>query len=492
MSRLTIYTDADGPTINRHIYGHFAEHLGHCIYGGLWVGEESPIPNTRGIRNDVVQMLKRLNIPNLRWPGGCFADDYHWRDGIGPREDRPRGVNTHWGQVVENNHFGTHEFMDLCDQLACEPYICGNVGSGTVQEMRDWLEYITFAGDSTLADERRRNGRTDPWTLTYWGVGNENWGCGGNMRAEVYADAYRQYATYCRHFDDHKLYRIAGGPTDTDYHWTEVLMREAAALMEGLSLHYYSILQWEDKKSATRFDESEWFALLEKALLIDTIIGGHSAIMDRYDPEKRVGLIVDEWGSWHAAEPGTNPAFLYQQNTLRDAILAGVTLHIFHAHCERVHMANIAQMVNVLQAMVLTDGANAIRTPTYHVFDMFKGHQDATRLPLLLQGQDYAFEGRTIPQISASASRSHKGEILITICNLNPGQGVDLRCELDGIKAARVTGQVLTARSIHAFNSFESPDTIVPAPFDGIGLNGDNLTISLPAMSVVALTVLSQ
>ncbi|MBI5960091.1 MAG: alpha-N-arabinofuranosidase, partial [Chloroflexi bacterium] len=339
MNRLTIYADGDGPTISRHIYGHFAEHLGRCIYDGIWVGENSPIPNTRGIRNDIVEALRRINIPNLRWPGGCFADDYHWRDGIGPREDRSSRVNTHWGNVTENNAFGTHEFMDLCAQLECEPYICGNVGSGTMQEMRDWLEYMTFAGDSTLANERRKNGQAEPWSLTYWGVGNENWGCGGNMRAEFYADEYRRYATYCRHFNEGKLYRIAGGPHDDDYHWTTVLMREAAARMEGLSLHYYSLIQWNDKKSATQFDESEWFTLLKKALFIDTLISQHSAIMDHYDPGKRVGLIVDEWGTWHAAEPGTNPAFLYQQNTLRDAVLAGVTFHIFHEHCDRVHMA---------------------------------------------------------------------------------------------------------------------------------------------------------
>jgi alpha-N-arabinofuranosidase len=489
MNRLTIYTDGNGPTISRHIYGHFAEHLGRCIYEGIWVGEDSPIPDTRGIRNDVVEALRRINIPNLRWPGGCFADDYHWRDGIGPRTARPRRVNSHWGNVIENNHFGTHEFMDLCGQLGCEPYICGNVGSGTVQEMRDWLEYMTFAGDSALADERHQNGQADPWGLTYWGVGNENWGCGGNMRAEFYADEYRRYATYCRHFNGGKLYRIAGGPHDEDYHWTEVLMREAAAWMEGLSLHYYSFIRWEDKKPATQFDESEWFTLLKKALFMDTIISRHSAIMDRYDPDRRVGLIVDEWGAWHAVEPGTNPAFLYQQNTLRDALLAGVTLHIFHNHCDRVHMANIAQTVNVLQAVVLTDGAQMILTPTYHVFEMFKGHQDAVRLPMALQGQDYTFDGDTIPQLSVSASRNGRGEILVTACNLNPDRPAELSCNLYGVQAATVTGRVLTAHSMNALNTFEAPDTVAPAKFDGATLDGSDLTMTLPAMSIVAVTL---
>ncbi|HML20927.1 MAG TPA: alpha-N-arabinofuranosidase [Aggregatilinea sp.] len=489
MNRLTIYADGNGPTINRHIYGHFAEHLGRCFYDGIWVGEGPAIPNTRGIRDDIVAALRRLNIPNLRWPGGCFADDYHWRDGIGPRAGRSGRVNTHWGNVVETNHFGTHEFMDLCDQLGCEPYICGNVGSGTVQEMRDWLEYMTFAGDSTLANERRQNGHDDPWPLTYWGVGNENWGCGGNMRAEFYADVYRRYATYCRHFDGGTLYRIAGGSYGTNYHWTDVLMREAASYMEGLSLHHYSIIEWSNKGSATDFDESGWFTVLKKALCMDTVIGQHSAIMDRYDPERRVGLIVDEWGTWHDAEPGTDPAFLYQQNTLRDALVAALTLHIFHNHCERVHMANIAQTVNVLQAMVLTQGQQMILTPTYHVFEMFKGHQDATRLPILLDTADYVVGDAAIPQISASASRNAAGEMLVTLCNTSPNRAAELICNLYGTDAVTVAGRALTAESMNTRNTFESPEAIQPKPFEQFSMGDGRLTIELPAMSVVALTL---
>ncbi len=489
MNRLTIYADENGPTINRHIYGHFAEHLGRCIYDGIWVGEDSAIPNTRGIRDDIVAALRAIDIPNLRWPGGCFADDYHWRDGIGPRAARPGRVNTHWGNVVETNHFGTHEFLDLCGQLGCEPYICGNVGSGTVQEMRDWLEYMTFAGDSTLANERRQNGQADPWPVTYWGVGNENWGCGGNMRAEYYADEYRRYATYCRHFDDRKLYRIAGGPHDTDYNWTEVLMREAARLMDGLSLHYYTIIEWENKGSATEFDETNWFIILKRALYMDTILGLHGAVMDRYDPDRRVGLIVDEWGTWHDAEPDTNPAFLYQQNTLRDALVAGVTLHIIHDHCARVQMANIAQTVNVLQAMVLTEGEKMVLTPTYHVFEMFKGHQNATRLPLVLQGGEYALGDESIPQLSASASRNAEGTVLITLCNLSPSQAAELTCTVHGASTANITGRVLTAEKMNAYNTFAAPDTVRPTLFDAVSVKGDDLTLTLPPMSVVALTL---
>ncbi len=300
-------------TIDRHIYGHFAEHLGRCIYEGVWVGEDSPIPNTRGIRNDVVEALRQIRIPNLRWPGGCFADEYHWKYGVGPRDKRPRSINTHWGGVIENNHFGTHEFLDLCEQLDCEPYICGNVGSGTVEEMSQWVEYLTFDGDSSMAAARAENGRQDPWRLKFWGVGNENWGCGGNMRPEYYADLYRRYATYCRNLSDNKLYRIACGAHAADYRWTEVLMREAARLMDGLSLHYYTVPgSWEEKGSATEFDEADWFTTLQKTFFMNELLEKHTAIMDKYDPQRRVALIVDEWGTWYDVGPGTTPGFVFQ------------------------------------------------------------------------------------------------------------------------------------------------------------------------------------
>ena len=312
----------------------------------------------------------------LRWPGGCFADEYHWRDGIGPYEDRPKTINTHWGGVVEDNSFGTHEFFHLCELLGADPYICGNVGSGTIQEMREWIEYITFDGPSSLAELRKANGREKPWKLPYFGVGNESWGCGGNMRPEYYADLYRRYSTYVRNFSDNRIYKIACGASDFDFRWTEVLMREAGRFMDGLSLHYYTVPgDWSNKGSATEFDEREWFVTMKKTLVMDDLITRHSSIMDYYDPEKRVGLIVDEWGTWYDVEPGTNPGFLYQQNTLRDALVAGINLNIFNNHCDRVHMANLAQTVNVLQAMILTEGERMVLTPTYHVFYMYKVHQ---------------------------------------------------------------------------------------------------------------------
>lgn len=393
-AKLVIHADLPKSKINKNIYGHFAEHLGRCIYEGLWVGEDSPIPNTDGIRNDVIEALKKLDIPVLRWPGGCFADEYHWKDGIGPREGRKRMVNTHWGGVVENNHFGTHEFFRLCELLECEPYICGNVGSGTVQEMSEWVEYMTFDGESPMADWRRENGREQPWNLKYFGVGNENWGCGGNMRPEYYADLYRCYQTYSRNYGDNRLYKIAGGANVDDYNWTEVLMREAGRFMDGLSLHSYTIPgSWEEKRQALGFDEAEWFETMQKSLHMDELITRHSAIMDQYDPEKRVGLIIDEWGTWFLSEPGTNPGFLYQQNTLRDALVAGIHLNIFQNHSSRVQMANIAQMVNVLQALVLTEGDKLLLTPTYHVFEMYKVHQDNELLDVAFESPQYTSGG---------------------------------------------------------------------------------------------------
>ena len=351
-ARLTLDLASEGPELSRHLYGHFAEHLGRCIYGGLWVGEDSPIPNTRGVRNDVVAALRRLKVPNLRWPGGCFADQYHWRDGIGPRGERPKTVNMHWGGVIDTNAFGTHEFLDFCEQIGTEPYIAANVGSGTPRETYEWVEYMTFSGDSTLARERRANGRDEPWRIPYLGIGNENWGCGGNMTAEYYADLYRRFSVYARGLSGNKLTRVAGGPSGGDLEWIETLMDRISSNMEAVSLHYYTIgtSRWADKGPSTGFNEAGWIAIVSNALRIRSLIEDTIRIMDRHDPENRVALYVDEWGTWYDPEPGRNPAFLYQENTIRDALVAASTLHIFHENAVRVKMGNLAQLVNVLQA----------------------------------------------------------------------------------------------------------------------------------------------
>ncbi len=469
---ITINTAQEKGTISRHIYGHFAEHLGRCIYDGLWVGEDSPIPNTAGIRNDVLEALRRIRIPVLRWPGGCFADEYHWRDGVGPRALRKRTINSHWGGVIESNHFGTHEFLDLCELLGCEPYIAGNLGSGTMQEMQEWIEYTTFAGDSSLAEWRRANGRQYPWALKYFGVGNENWGCGGNMRPEYYADEYRRYQTYVRNYGTNQIYKIACGANDFNYGWTETLMREAGRYMHGLSVHYYTVPHtWAQKGSALAFNEDEWFITIQQALVMDELVTKHAEIMDRYDPQKRVGMIVDEWGTWYDVEPGTNPGFLYQQNSLRDAMVAGVTLNIFNQHCDRVHMANLAQTVNVLQSLILTDADQFLLTPTYHVFDLYQVHQDATLLESsITQGATYTHNDSSLPQISLSASKDATGTVHVTLCNIHSRAAADLTINRAGMDALRqVTGRLLTAPAMNAHNTFSQPNTVQTVPLASAG-----------------------
>jgi alpha-L-arabinofuranosidase len=487
MNQVIINADQGKRKISRHLHGHFAEHLGRCIYEGIWVGEDSPIPNTRGMRKDVVAALAKLRMPNLRWPGGCFADTYHWRDGIGRREERPSIVNIHWGGTTENNHFGTHEFLDLCSLLGAEPYICGNVGSGTVREMSEWLEYITMPGKSPMADLRRANGHEAPWDITYWAVGNENWGCGGNMTAQQYAWEFRRFQTYCRHFGGGKLYRVACGQTDA---WNETLMREAAPFMDGLSVHYYSLIgAWEKKGAATGFPAGEWFSLVRNALGMEGFINQTATIMDRYDPQKRIGMIMDEWGTWHAVEPGTNPGFLCQQNTIRDAVVAGLSLNIFHRHSDRVHMANIAQTVNVLQAMVLTEGAKMILTPTYHVFDMFSVHMDATCLPMHLEEEGYEMDGARIPRVSASASRDASGAVNVSLCNLHHEKETEVSLLLHGDEKKTARGRILTAPAMDSRNTFEKPDAVAPREFSEARLVKGQWVVKLPARSVAVLSL---
>jgi alpha-N-arabinofuranosidase len=486
-----IRVDQPGVIINPNLYGQFAEHLGSCIYGGIWVGPESPIPNTRGIRNDVIGALKNLRVPVLRWPGGCFADEYHWKNGIGPREQRPSMYNSHWGGVVENNAFGTHEFFDLCELIGTEAYVCGNVGSGTVQEMMEWIEYMTADNQSPMANLRRANGRDKPWKVPYFGVGNESWGCGGNMTPEYYANEYRRYNTFVKNYlPSAPVYRIASGSNAEDVNWTEVMMKNAGQHMNGLSLHYYTLPRgdWRKPKGpATGFNEEEYFTTLRRTLAMDPIIKDHSKIMDKYDPEKKVGLVIDEWGIWTDVEPGTNPGFLYQQNSLRDALLAALNFNIFHQHAERVTMTNIAQMINVLQAMILTEGDKMVLTPTYHVFEMYNVHQGATFLPTELKTSDYTLGAEKIPAVSITASRDKAGKIHVSLVNTNPNEALTVSCKLSGAAAKSVSGRVLTGPAVDSHNTFAAPEVVKPTSFTGASLSGDTLMVALPPKSVVAL-----
>lgn len=490
-AQITLNVDSGKYKIDKHIYGHFSEHLGRCIYDGLWVGEDSSIPNINGVRKDIIDALKSIKIPNLRWPGGCFADEYHWMDGIGAREERPKMVNTHWGGVVENNSFGTHEFLNLCEALETEPYICGNMGSGTVEEMSKWVEYITSDGESPMSNLRKKNGREKPWKINMWGVGNENWGCGGNMTAESYAENYRRYATYCRDYGENKLYKVAGGPNVDDYHWMEVMMKNIPhQLMKGVSVHNYAFTySWDTKGDAHGFSEDDYFSLLEHGLRMDEIVTKHGAIMDKYDPKKEIAMIVDEWGAWYNVEAGTNPGFLYQQNTLRDALLAGTILNIFHKHADRVRVANIAQLVNVLQALFLTEGDKMLLTPTYHVFDMYKVHQEATMLPIDITSPTYSRLGKEINSVSASASRDENGQTNISLVNLDPHNAIEIVCNLEGTKNSRlVSGNIITAPQTDTHNTFDKPNEVVLKEYKDAKIKDGVLTVKLPAKSLVTIS----
>ena len=480
-------------TISRDIYGHFAEHLGRCIYGGFWVGKDSPIANIDGYRKDVVEAFKKIRIPNLRWPGGCFADEYHWKDGIGPQAQRKRMINTHWGGVVEDNSFGTHEFMGLCELLDCKPYICGNVGSGTVQEMSEWVEYITFSGESPMANLRAANGHKDAWKLPMFGVGNENWGCGGNMRAEYYADLYRRYQTYVRQYGEDKIYKIAGGANSKDYNWTEVLMREAARFMDGLSVHHYTFeYDWDHKGAATEFDEQAWYSTLKNAFSMDELVRRHDEVMTKYDPQKRVGLVVDEWGTWHKVEPGTNPGFLYQQNTVRDALVAGIVLNIFNNHSDRVQGANLAQAVNVLMSPVLTEGDKIVLTPTWYVLDMYKAHQGAKLLETSCTTSSTGTEGYTIPGLSVSASVIEgTQDYTVTVCNTDVHQEKTINVAFDGLahSVQKAEGKILAGERMNSYNSFDKPEEVIAKDVSVKITGKDSLEINIPAASVLSVTV---
>ncbi|SFC68356.1 alpha-N-arabinofuranosidase [Zunongwangia mangrovi] len=486
---VSVKNDQDAPVINRNIYGHFAEHLGRCIYGGLYVGEDSEIPNIDGVRTDLIEALKDLQIPILRWPGGCFADTYHWKDGIGPLEDRPTIVNQWWGGTTEDNSFGTHNFLNLCEELGAEPYLAANIGSGTVKEFADWIQYVNHDGTSPMADLRKENGREKPWGVKYWGVGNEMWGCGGNMTPEYYANLYRQYATFMTSWDNETgLYRIASGANVDDYHWTEVLMRDVPnSLIEGVALHSYSFVEWGDKGDAVDYNEAQYFSTMQTALKMEELVTKHSEIMDKYDPKGEIDLIVDEWGGWYEVQEGTNPGFLYQQNTMRDAMIAGVSLNIFNNHSKRVKMANLAQTVNVLQAVALTDGAKMLLTPTYHVMEMYKVHQDAQLLPVEFDSPEYTFEGESLPAVSVSASKDSTGVVHISAVNIDSEKENEVEFDLSGFDIDDFNAEILVSEELQDHNTFDEPKKITPSEFKDFKFKKGTLKMTLPPFSVVVL-----
>ena len=495
---LTIHPAEGQNIIPKEIYGQFAEHLGRCIYGGIWVGKDSDIPNVEGYRKDVFEAIKALEVPVMRWPGGCFADEYHWMDGIGPQDQRPTMVNTNWGGTTENNSFGTHEFLNLCELLGCEPYISGNVGSGTMEEMAKWVEYMTSNTNSTMAQLRRKNGRDKAWKVKYFGVGNESWGCGGNMRPEYYADLFRRYGTYARDYGDNHLYRVASGANATDTNWTKVMMSQVGPdhNMAGYSVHYYAVRNWDAGKKgyATTFTPQEYYETLSQSLGIENCLIDHMKVMDQYDPQKKVGLLVDEWGTWWEVEKGTNPGWLYQQCTMRDAVVASSSLDIFHKYTDRVKMANIAQVVNVLQSMILTNEKNPkdgiVLTPTYHVFNMYKVHKEATFLPSTLTCDSIRVNDHEIvPSVSATASRDKNGVIHVSLTNLNIDKQQTVKVDIDGLKVKSAAGEILTTKDVASYNDFSHRDTVKPEAFNDCKVKSGSLNVTIPAHSIVTLTV---
>jgi alpha-N-arabinofuranosidase len=479
-------------TISKNIYGHFAEHLGHCIYDGFYVGDNNKIiPNTNGVRNDIIAALKKLKVGTLRWPGGCFADTYQWKNGVGPKNKRPAMVNKWWGGVVEDNSFGTHDFLNMCELIGADPYLAGNIGSGTVQDLMDWVQYVNSDNKNPMSDWRKSNGRQKPWNVKYWGVGNEAWGCGGNMVPEYYVNEYRKYATFMADWtNSEKLFRIASGSNSADYHWTETIMKNIPTnMMEGIALHHYSVIDWNAKGPSTAFNEQQYFTVMQRALFMDSLVIKHSAIMDKYDPQKRVALVVDEWGGWYNVEPGTNPGFLFQQNTMRDAMIAGVTLNIFHNHCDRVRMANLAQAVNVLQAVILTDKEKMILTPTYHVMEMYNVHQDAMMIPVIIKTNDYVFNNEKLPAVSVSASKDKNGITHISLVNIDANKEQEIVININGTKYNTVSGRLLTSKKLQDYNSFDDPSVIKPTAFNEAKLAANELQVKLPPFAVVVLTL---
>ena len=484
-----VHDAGTGVTIPAEIYGQFSEHLGRCIYGGLWVGKDSSVPNVEGYRKDVFDALKALKVPVMRWPGGCFADDYHWMDGIGPQEKRGYMTNNNWGGTLEDNSFGTHEFLNLCELLGTEPYISGNVGSGSVEEMAKWVEYMTSDAKTPMADLRRANGREKPWKVKYFGIGNEAWGCGGNMRPEYYSDVYRRYGTYLRNFGGNRLFKIASGASDYDYNWTRVLMENIGNGMSGISLHYYTVTGWNGSKgAATRFTDKDYYWILAKTIEVEDVLKRHIEIMDELDPRGRVALLLDEWGTWYDVEPGTNPGHLYQQNTMRDAMVAALNFDIFHKYTRRLKMANIAQVVNVLQAMILTNETEMVLTPTYHVFEMYNVHQNAEFIESdVLTNRVKTERKLSVPEVDATVSRKD-GEMHISLVNTDLKKAKKVLVAFDEAGVSKVlSARVLTSGDVHDYNDFDKPEVVKPAAFKDYKLTKSGLEVTLPPCSVVAV-----
>ena len=496
---LSIDASRPGARIDRNLFGQFAENLGHGLYEGIWVGPDSPIPNTRGIRNDVVSALRELKVPNVRWPGGCFADQYHWRKGIGPRDKRPATLNSAWGGVVDTNAFGTDEFMDFLEQIGSHAYVSANVGSGTPQEASEWLEYMTAAQPTALAKERAENGHPDPYPVALLGIGNESWSCGGDMTPDYYVSQLKIYSRFvnndnpAQHGPD-KMLKIAVGPGFPETEWTEAVMKawqhhDWSWDFDGVSLHWYTTPNgFANKTSSLNFGEGDYAKTLKSTLFMEDFLRKQETVMNKYDPQKKVALVIDEWGAWHAPLPGTNPDFLLQQNSLRDAVLASLNLNIFVRHADRVRGANIAQMINVLQAMILTDKDKMVLTPTYYIFKMYVPFQDAMFLPVMFDADTYTHGGVSLPRVDAIAAKGADGRLLLEITNLDAENPVTIDADMLGITAKSAKAETLTGAAVDSINTFASPNTVVPKSA-AVKIQDGKLSLTLEPRSVTVVSI---
>jgi alpha-L-arabinofuranosidase len=496
-AHLSIDASKAGAKIDRNIFGQFAENLGHGLYEGIWVGPDSSIPNTRGIRNDVVAALRAIKVPNVRWPGGCFADQYHWRKGIGPAAQRPATLNSAWGNVVDTNAFGTDEFMDFIQQIGSQAYVSVNVGSGTPQEASEWLEYMTAAAPTALAKERAANGHAAPYTVGFMGIGNESWSCGGDMTADYYLSQLKIYSRFVGNANPaqtggNRMLKIAVGPGVPETEWTETMMKawqhhDWSWDFDGLSLHWYTTANgWPVSTPSVGFGLEDYGKTLKSTLFMDDFLRKQEAVMDKYDPQKKVALVVDEWGAWHAPLPGTNPDFLVQQNSLRDAILASLNLNIFARHASRVRMTNIAQMVNVLQAMILTDKEKMVLTPTYYVYRMYVPFQNAAFVPVDFDPGTFHQNGITLPRVDAIAAKDAAGKVWVEITNLDAGKPLSIDAEIAGMIAKSAKAETLTASAVDSVNTFAAPNSVAPKPVS-VSVKNGRLTLVVEPKSVTVI-----
>jgi alpha-N-arabinofuranosidase len=490
-----------GPVISPHLYGHFIEHLGGVIYDGIWVGRNSKIANVDGIRRQFVDDMKRLGAPNLRWPGGCFADGYHWRDGIGRQAERPRTYN-YWqrqmppgADATETNQFGIHEFMRLCRLVGAQPYLAANVGSSTPKEFHDWVSYCNApAGTVSLAEERASNGDKEPFGVTYWGVGNESWGCGGNMTPAEYAAHYRRFVTQFPGYT--RPFLVATGPrghsADGDIGWTTGFFEamRGAPPPDGFSIHYYTDLR-RTKVKPGDFNAAEWYEVLLRGVRLEKVIEEHWNEIGKFDAAHRTKFVIDEWGVWYAPGSEIKPAYILSQPiTLRDAVHTGMAFDIFNRQAGKVAMANVAQTINCIHSLFLADGDQYCRTPAFHVFDMYRPHMGGRMVPVRMQFPELnvpVLEGTArLPGLSSSASIRER-RLTLTLTNPSLSDAVAIRVRLAGqSRATEARAAVLTHSDMRATNSFAHPDVVKPETLQ-VETRSDSVEFRIPRQSVVAV-----